>query len=244
MKVYIVRHAQSRQNVHDPEDVAYVRPEVKEYESRDYSLTPHGEDQADRVGRRLSQVKFDAVFCGPLHRHIATANAILRYQEECKTIEILSDLTEIDVPNYEGMPPELWAKLFPDINVIPCPDPPPTGGKMSYSEEELGDWINERKRAQRVERFLTERFGEDDSKNILIISSVNFYGRVLAPALLRLSDEAIDKCIGFGCDNGSIGCIKLYKSGTSSRCFCVNDTLHLHVPEKDKDIISKLPLFN
>lgn len=242
MKVYVVRHAQSRQNVHDPEDAAYVRPEVKEYESRDYSLTPHGEDQADRAGRRLSQVKFDAVFCGPLHRHIATANAILRYQEECKTIEILSDLTEIDVPDYQGMPPELLKKLFPDINIIPCPDPPPTGGKMTYSEEELGDWINERKRAQRVERYLTERF--KGKENILIISSVNFFGRVLAPSLLRMSDETIDKCTGFGCDNGSIGCFLLYPSGTDSRCFCINDTVHLRVPDEDKDIISKIPLFN
>ncbi len=241
MKVYVVRHAESRQNVPDPENYP-ILPGLEQYEKKhDFSLTPHGEDQADRAGRRLSQVKFDAVFCGPLQRHIATANGILRYQEN-KTVEILSDLTEIDVPNYAGMPPELWAKLFPDINVIPCPDPSPTGGKMTYSEEELGNWINERKRAQRVERYLTERFKEKE--NVLIISSVNFYGRVLAPALLRMSDETIDKCTGFGCDNGSIGCFLLYPSGTDSRCFCINDTLHLRVPDEDKDIISKLPLFN
>ncbi len=102
MYVYVVRHAQSRENVHDP------------------SLTQKGLDQADRLGRRLSQIDFDAVLCGPLHRHVATAEKIVKYQS-IKRVEIFSDLGETTVPDYPGMPIEILRELYPNIDVIPSP---------------------------------------------------------------------------------------------------------------------------
>ena len=62
MKVYLVRHAQSRQNVGDPENHPF-RPEVAQYEDGDVSLTANGHQQADLTGRRLASIDFDALFC-------------------------------------------------------------------------------------------------------------------------------------------------------------------------------------
>ena len=112
MQVYLVRHAQSRQNVNDPENHPY-RPEVEEYERGryeygDYSLTEFGHWQADRAGRRLAQIEFDAALCSPLHRHVATANGILRYQKN-KKLELINDLFEKGIHSYAGMPIDLLA---------------------------------------------------------------------------------------------------------------------------------------
>ena len=75
MQIYLVRHALARHNMPDPENYPY-RPEVAEYEDRDTSLIELGERQADLTGIRLSTIEFDAVLSSPMHRQVATANAI------------------------------------------------------------------------------------------------------------------------------------------------------------------------
>lgn len=234
MRVYVIRHAQSRQNVGDPEAHGYDA-RVSEYEAKDYSLTEKGLDQADRAGRRLSGVKLDAILCGPLHRHIATANEILKYQDNCKCIDILSDLTESDVCDYSGMPTELLCELFPEVEIKRHPASV-TGGKDSYSSSELSDRVCERERAKRVVKYITERFSDDSI--IAILASVNFFGGTLGSVLMKISDEKVDRITGFGCDNGSISLFE-FKEGHSYACF-INDILHQSVP--DPEIISDIPL--
>ena len=233
MRMFVIRHAESWQNVNKTADHP-CDPRVAEYESRDYSLTEKGIDQADRAGRRLSGVKLDAIFCGPLHRHVATANEILKHQTELKTVEILSDLTESDVSDYPGMPTELLCDLFPNIEIVRHL-PSVTGGKKSYSSSELCDRVSERKRANRVVKYLRNRF--PNGGNIAIIASVNFFGSTLGSVIMELSDEMVDRVTGFGCDNGSISLFRSIEGHTEA--YFVNDVLHLHVP--DKEIVSKLP---
>ena len=233
MRIFVIRHAESRQNVKNSAVHPYD-PRVAEYEARDYSLTEKGIEQADRAGRRLSGVKLDAIFCGPLHRHIATANEILKYQTELRTADILSDLTESDVCVYPGMPTELLCELFPDISIVRH-SPSVTGGKACYSAAELGDRVSERKRAVRVMKYLRERFREGG--NIAIIASVNFFGSTLGSVIMELSDEMVDRVTGFGCDNGSVSLFQ-DNEGHTEACF-VNDVLHLNVP--NAEMAAELP---
>ena len=230
MKVYLVRHAQSRQNVGDPENHPF-RPEVAQYEDGDVSLTEKGHQQADLTGRRLASIDFDAILCGPLHRHIATANGIIRYQKNCKKLELINDLLEKGIHSYAGMPIDLLRSLYPDMEIVPCPNPTPTGGKFTYSLEEMYDMVEMRERARRVERYLTARFPDDAT--ILIISSGDFMRRCLIPCLMRLPDQVIDKFTAFGCHNGSVGRVDLHKDGRRSSCVLLNDTSHLYIdPEQ------------
>ena len=80
MNIYFVRHAQSRQNVNDPQNHPFL-PEVAEYEENDFSLTAKGEMQADLAGQRLSQIDLTAIICRPMHRTLYTANGIIRHQK-------------------------------------------------------------------------------------------------------------------------------------------------------------------
>ena len=224
MEVYLVRHAESRQNVGDPENHPYS-PLVKDYEDGDFSITARGEKQADLTGQCLSKVDFDYAFCSPLHRHVATMNGILRHQKNCKRVELLIDLFEKGIHSYSGMPTEILSQLYPDIEIVPCPNPTPTGGKYSYSLEEMYDMIELRKRARRVERYLTSRFlGKE---KILIVSSGDFIGRFLTSALLRLPDQVIDKATSFGAANCSVARFTLHEGGIRSGCHYLNDTSHL-----------------
>lgn len=240
MHIYLVRHAQSRQNVDDPENHPY-RPEVEEYERGryeygDYSLTEFGHRQADLTGRRLAQIEFDAALCSPLHRHIATANGILRYQKN-KKLELINDLFEKGIHSYAGMPIDLLRYLYPDMEIVPCPNPSPTGGKFIYSLEEMYDMIEMRERGRRIEKYLANRFS-DDAK-VLVVSSGDFIHRSLLPCLMRLPDQVIDIATGFACHNCSIAHIELHPDGIHSTCLKVNDTAHLYV---DEDAIPSLKI--
>ncbi len=224
MNVYIVRHAQSRQNVNDPENHPFL-PEVAEYEDHDFSLTELGEQQADLVGQRLAQKELKTILCSPLHRHMSTANGVIRYQKN-KTVELINDLFEKGIHSYAGMPLELMQKLFPDMNIIPCPNPTPTGGKYTYTIDEMYDKVELRERARRVVNYIINRF--DDEDTILIISSGDFMSRYLIACLLDLPDELVHRS-GFGCTKGSIGKIVIEKKKNRRSCAFLNDTAHLEL---------------
>ena len=65
----------------------------------DIPLTPHGEEQARKLGGRLAGLKFDRVWSSPRARAIRTAElAGLKDQ-----IEIVDDLAEWNYGEYEGL---------------------------------------------------------------------------------------------------------------------------------------------
>lgn len=150
-----------------------------------------GLEQGERVGLRLSQIKLDALLCGPIHSYAATVDCILKYQNGLENAEILRDLDDTD-----------------------------------------GDLTEGRKRARRVTDYLLSRFKEQE--NVAIVTSAYSLGNLLFPAFMKFPDGDIDKCVGFGCDNASIGCIDLCE-GKGSRCIFLNDTAHLCIPDK-KDV--------
>lgn len=243
MNIYIVRHAQSRGNVEDQENHPYL-PEFEEYEFRDPSLTVLGRKQADLCGQRLSQVNFDHIFIGPLHRHFETAYGIIRHQKKCKTVEVLHDLTETDHESRTIIPIDIYNKVFPEMEIIPPTYPQKTGGPApdGYTEDDkTADGYL--RRAHRVDRFLHDNF--DSNANILLVTSSMFGGCVLMPVMMGASDEEVNGSMPYDLCNASISLIKYGHwdfCGDFSSCEFANDVAHLIVPESVD--ISKLPLPN
>ncbi len=228
MFVYVVRHARSRAQAGvngDNSKEPLLFPEFEEYDRYDPALSAHGRKQAELAARRLSQIQFDAIFSGPLYRQIETAHSIVRYQKN-KKIQVLTELVEISDENRPRLPEDFYGKAFPDAEVIPCPDPTPTGGPYVIPDEEIGP-DKEIVRAVRVERFLTRTFKKD--AKILLVSSAMFSGYCLIPALLRAPNENV----GYEVENTSVSMIHLKDDGIHATCGFQNDWGHLAYPDED-----------
>ena len=89
-------------------------------------------------------------------------------------------------------------------------------------------------------KYLLSRFNEED--NVAIVTSMHYLGRVLYPAIMKLPDSEIDKCVGFGCDIASLGCVDL-KAKVGSRGIFFNDTAHLYIPNKEDVKNLEFPIF-
>ena len=228
MFVFVIRHGQSRGNVKDRENHPFL-PEVRDYEDKDPSLTELGRKQADLAGRRLSGIGFDAILTGPLHRHLETAYGVVRHQKRNKTVEIISDLTEAGDAGYGGIPMEIVQPLFPGMEIIPCPDPSPTGGPGVIPECD-DEPVAFRLRGRRLVNYIRERFSDD--ANILLVTSCTFGGGILMPALLGLTDRDIDTGKFFVFNNTAISMVHVKDDGRGTAAF-VNDVTHLILPESE-----------
>ena len=225
MQIYLVRHAEARSNVPDPENHPFLEA-VAKYETEDPSLTALGRHQADLTGKALASVEFDAILSSPLHRQIATAAAIAGYQKKCRKIELVNDLFELGVTDYPCIPTELLQSLYPQAEIAAPSDPDPSGSKKTYGYEEMLTPIPLTERARRVERYLTRRFKNNET--VLVVSSGDFMGHYLIPAILRLPDEVIRQRVEFHCNNCAITQIILNDDGIHSSCAKVNDISHLN----------------
>ena len=228
MYVYIIRHGQSRGNIdYSLRDAEPFHPLKAELERKDPSLTRLGRVQAELAGKRLSQIEFDAVFCGPLHRQIDTAAIVMKHQKKKVKIEVLSDLTEVGLEGYAGTPTEFYGELFPDVELIPCSDPSPTGGPgVIPSSAENSEGF--RLRGRRLVEYLKKRFSGSDT--ILLSTSAMFGGAIVIPALLELTDNDIDTGKNFEFNNTCISMVELTDDGKKIVHFS-NDITHLSLPE-------------
>ena len=228
MYVYIIRHGQSRGNIdYSLRDAEPYHPLKEELERKDPSLTRLGRAQAELAGHRLSQIEFDAVFCGPLHRQIDTAAIVMSHQKKKVKIEVLSDLTEVGLEGYAGTPTELYDVLFPGTEIVPCSDPSPTGGPgVIPASAECPEGC--RLRGRRLVEYLKRRFSGSDT--ILLSTSAMFGGAIVIPTLLELSDNDIDTGKNFDFNNTCISMVELTDDGKKIVHFS-NDVTHLSLPE-------------
>lgn len=107
-RAIIVRHGQSNYNV-----------EQRIQGRTDFSrLTHKGRNDASRVGRFLSPIVFDSIYCSPLNRARQTAEIIyqelLRNPGQSATLQSNNKLLEIDLPLWEKMLLADVKQLFPD----------------------------------------------------------------------------------------------------------------------------------
>lgn len=246
MQIYVIRHAQSRSQIGINGDISkepLLHPELLKYDKVDPALTAKGRDQADLCGKRLSQVDFDYIFTGPLQRHLETAYGVVRYQKNCKTVEIIHDLNETGDELCNGLPLDIMRSRFPGMEIIPSPNPTRTGGPYNIPEEEISP-EGFLARAKRMDAFLRNCCERD--ANVLLVTSCNYGGCVLIPKLLGVSDEIINNgSIPFDLYNTSITLVSIFDDpdlGEILSCGFANDIAHLTAP--DSTDVSKIPLSN
>lgn len=115
--LYLIRHAATPNN--------RARPPRLQGRRTDPALSEEGQQQAERTGRLLADVPLGAVFASPLRRARQTAEAIAAPHN--LSVEIVEDLIEVDVGQWEGRPwdeverdyPEAYRLFMADATVNP-----------------------------------------------------------------------------------------------------------------------------
>ncbi len=98
LELYLIRHGQSMGNA------GYDKEELTLKEENDPFLTEKGLNQADLLGKYLSNTEFDYIYSSGLIRAICTADGLLRYQSALKPVNILPILSEVGIaPEYDGI---------------------------------------------------------------------------------------------------------------------------------------------
>lgn len=68
--------------------------------NRGYHLSENGQNQANRLGERLANTHFDAIYCSPLERTMETAKAIA--EKHNMEVQILEKIIEVDFGDWTG----------------------------------------------------------------------------------------------------------------------------------------------
>jgi broad specificity phosphatase PhoE len=104
--VYLIRHGATDNNL--------VKPPRLQGRRTDLGLSNEGQRQAARTGRWLAGQRLDAVYASPLLRARQTAEEIAKVQG--LSVEIVPELTEIDVGIWEELSWEEIAERWPDAH--------------------------------------------------------------------------------------------------------------------------------
>jgi broad specificity phosphatase PhoE len=80
-KVYVVRHGETEDN----KDGKFRTDEAK--------LTPKGEAQAERLGRKFKNIRVPKIISSPLHRAVETANIIIKDQSRERPVKKMINAT-------------------------------------------------------------------------------------------------------------------------------------------------------
>lgn len=132
LELFLIRHGQSCGNAgYDKEDLTLK-------EMNDPILTAKGFDQADRLGRYLSEIDFDAVYSSALLRAVLTSNGIMKYQKTKKEINLMPILCEVSInPEYHGVGLDELKEIYPLTRMAPdlAPDSPMVYHNEFHDEE-------------------------------------------------------------------------------------------------------------
>ncbi len=206
--IYLVRHGETQGNLDD-----------KAQGHLDVPLTETGRLQAKAVGKRLSDIEFDAVYSSDLERALDTAKAITANRPELQ-IRTTPKLREYHFGDYEDMPWEeignvdtefyrRWKNLSMRLDI-----------EFPGGESMRGAW-------DRVGGVLREILYEHRQGNetILIVGHGGSLQAVLAH-LLNLS--AMNQWF-FVFDNASVTVVKEHPYTPDAwRTYAFNDTSHLN----------------
>jgi probable phosphoglycerate mutase len=165
VKIYFIRHGQTVENLHGI--LQGHRPGT---------LTKLGHAQAQRVGERLSQVPFDAIYASDLGRVVETARYVAAHQ----AAPVIYDpqLRERGVGIYEGLPRHvLWEAEARSGE--PSVDFRPEGGESFRDLQE------------RIEQFLRRLQREAMEKTVLLVSHGGWNRQLLGLAMRRSIGESL-----------------------------------------------------
>lgn len=218
LELYIIRHGQSKGNA------GYEgKTDLTEKERHDSMLTEKGIEQANKAGRYLSSVEFDAVFSSGMLRAAQTATEILKYQQKTKTLNILPILCEMMIaPGYDGVTVDELKEINPEAVLAADVDPDSPMIYHNAADDEAGTY----ERAEKALAYLREHFR--NGEKVAVVSHAAFI-TYLVFSLMGFSKKAPVFDIDF--NNTSITKVKLYKEGTNKYGDIVfeviNDTAHL-----------------
>jgi len=80
----------------------------------DINLDEVGLEQAELLGKYLSDWKLDAICSSPLRRALDTANIIARYQQV--DVQVVNGLVDFDYGEWQGLPDAEVRKLYPVLH--------------------------------------------------------------------------------------------------------------------------------
>ncbi len=101
-ELILVRHGQTAWNA---EKIFRGRADV--------ALDALGIEQANLLGRYLTDWKFEAIYSSPLKRALDTATIIARYQR--MGMQIAEELMDFDYGNWQSLPQHEVNRLYPDL---------------------------------------------------------------------------------------------------------------------------------
>lgn len=102
-EIILARHGQTEWNVGEI------------YRGRiDIDLDRVGLNQAELLGKYLSDLKLDAIYSSPLRRASDTANIIARHQKV--DVEVSNGLIDFDYGEWQGLPDAEVRKLYPALH--------------------------------------------------------------------------------------------------------------------------------
>ena len=179
MELYIIRHGKTDWN-----------KECRFQGAKDIPLNEEGREAARKLGERLKDIHFDAVFSSPLSRAYETAcivsGAALRQAQGPDKVDLL---TEISFGEFEGVPFDEWMntdeprKYFFDKPGLYVP---PKGGEtFQHGCERAENFIH---------TVLEPYYKKNPNARIMIVA----HGAILAALMCVLENRGIDNFWGQG----------------------------------------------
>lgn len=203
MKLYLIRHGQTRWNL-----------EGKIQGKTDIPLNETGMEQARLLGKAMENKPVAAVYTSPLKRARQTAACVARGQG-FKEIAV-EGLREVDFGLWEGLTWKEIEKRYPEDFALWDKNPAehtPTGGEKREDCRA--------RCAAAMERILRESEKEGD-KDIAVVA----HGGILVFAvlwLIRKSQEKNEIIV----KNASITTVEYDRAAEEGRILCLNDVSHL-----------------
>lgn len=147
MKLYIVRHGQSKRN-------------TGLESSMDSELTDLGKEQSKRLGKYFSTKDIDYVFCSPMIRARQTLGQVIPYLKKPVKIKYTKGLSERKLGIYSYEAYDDWSRFFRDANQ--------RGIEPRYFKPQNGESLQEvYGRASIFYRSLLKKFSRE---NLLLVS--------------------------------------------------------------------------
>ncbi len=206
--IYLVRHGETEGNLDDKAQGHF-----------DASLTDLGRLQAEALGRRLSDTKFDAVYSSDLRRAFETAKAVIARQSELQ-IHTSQQLREYHFGDFEDVhweevrekDPDLfkrWKNLNTRIDIRF-----PGGESLREAWQRVGDFLQQTLARHR-----------EGNETILVVG----HGGSLQALLAHLLNVPASHQWFFTFNNTSVTMLKEHPYTPNTwRTYAFNDTSHLN----------------
>ena len=172
MEVYIIRHGKTDWN-----------KECRFQGARDIPLNEEGREAARKLGQRLKDIHFDAVFSSPLSRAYETACIVAGGAQKNAL------LTEISFGEFEGVPFDQWMDTDEPRKYFfkePAKYRPPKGGETFTSGMERGEKF--------IHTVLEPLYKENPSARVMVVA----HGAILAALMTVLENRGLENFWGQG----------------------------------------------